>query len=156
MKKRNAVYLAVAILAVVTVSSLLCIHRYFDWPEMVITDGSQNQGLAFRIPEVSPSGATIEYVQKNGDVKGELVVEYFSVYLKDGYKNILPINQTALLQNIPLQQGSRASFEIDWTEAYDQLKPGEYYLGLSVYDQTEDVYKNPSDHESYYIPFTLP
>lgn len=156
MKKRNAVYLVVALLAVVIVSSLLYIHRYFDWPEMVITDGSQDQGLSFKITSISPSGASVKYVQKNGDVKGELIVESFSVYLQDGYKSILPINQTVLLQNIPLQQGARASFEIDWTEAYDQLKPGEYYLGLSVYDQTEDVYKNPSDHESYYIPFTLP
>ena len=156
MKKRTAVYISAAVLVFITLSAFLCIRRYYDWPSMVITDGSQDQGLAFRFSEVSPSGVTVEYIQKNGDVKGELVIKSFSVYWQEGYKSILPINQTVLLQNIPLQQDTRGSFAIDWTEAYDKLKSGEYYLGLSIYDEAGDIMGNIYDHESYYIPFSLP
>ena len=154
MKKRAIVFAAITVLILTT--AIICVLLASKQPTQIVTDGSQDQGLTFKISEVSPSGATVKYVQKNGDIKGELVITSFGIYLQEDYKYVLEINKMALLRDIPLQLDGGGTFEIDWTEAYDKLNPGEYYLQLSVYDETGDIMEQIYDHESYYIPFTLP
>ena len=58
--------------------------------------------------------------------------------------------------DLPIPHGEYGSLDIDWSRAYDPLKPGDYYLGLSVDDITNDKADTLFDHESYYIPFTVP
>ena len=65
------------------------IIRTLAWPSMVITDGSQDQGLSFRITQVSNTGATVEYVQKGGDVTGQLVIRHYGIYLQKDFKYVL-------------------------------------------------------------------
>ena len=140
------------IIALVTILILLSPRQ----PKQIVTDGSQDQGLTFTITEISPTGAAVEYVQKKGDIKGELMIESFGIYLQEDYQYVLEVNKSELLQNISLQQNSSGSFTIDFCKAYDPLKPGKYYLKLSVYDSVDDTMNPIYDHESYYIPFALP
>jgi len=140
------------IIALVTVLILLSLRQ----PKQIVTDGSQDQGLTFTITEISPTGAAVEYVQEKGDIKGELMIESFGIYLQEDYQYVLEVNKLELLQNISLQQNGSGSFIIDFARAYDPLKPGKYYLKLSVYDNVDDIMNPIYDHESYYIPFNLP
>lgn len=140
------------IIALVTILILLSLRQ----PKQIVTDGSQDQGLSFTITEISPIGATVDYEQKKGDIKGELVIESYGIYLQEDYQYVLEVNKSELLQNISLQQNSSGSFTIDFCKAYDPLKPGKYYLKLSVYDNVDDIMNPIYDHESYYIPFDLP
>ena len=152
-KRIKLIFLSISIIiAIVIILSLLSLGQ----SKQIVTDGSQDQGLRFSITEVSPSGADIEYVQKKGDIEGELVIGRFGIYLQEDYKTVLELNKLALITQIPLQRNGNGSFEIDWTEAFDKLRPGEYYLRLSVYDMTYDIMEPYHDYESYYIPFTLP
>ena len=140
------------IIALVTTLILLSLRQ----PKQIVTDGSQDQGLTFTITEISPTGAAVEYVQKKGDIKGELMIESFGIYLQEDYQYVLEVSKLELLQNISLQQNGSGSFIIDFARAYDPLKPGKYYLKLSVYDNVDDIMNPIYDHESYYIPFNLP
>lgn len=140
------------IIALVTILILLSLRQ----PKQIVTDGSQNQGLSFTITEISPTGAAVEYVQKKGDIKGELMIESFGIYLQEDYQYVLEVSKLELLQNISLQQNGSGSFIIDFARAYDPLKPGKYYLKLSVYDNVDDIMNPIYDHESYFIPFNLP
>lgn len=140
------------IIALVTTLILLSLRQ----PKQIVTDGSQDQGLTFTITEISPTGAAVEYVQKKGDIKGELMIESFGIYLQEDYQYVLEVSKLELLQNISLQQNGSGSFIIDFARAYDPLKPGKYYLKLSVYDNIDDIMNPIYDHESYYIPFDLP
>lgn len=140
------------IIALVTTLILLSLRQ----PKQIVTDGSQDQGLTFTITEISPTGAAVEYVQKKGDIKGELMIESFGIYLQEDYQYVLEVSKLELLQNISLQQNGSGSFIIDFARAYDPLKPGKYYLKLSVYDIVDDIMNPIYDHESYYIPFNLP
>lgn len=140
------------IIALVTILILLSLRQ----PKQIVTDGSQDQGLTFTITEISPTGAAVEYVQKKGDIKGELMIESFGIYLQEDYQYVLEVSKLELLQNIALQQNGSGSFIIDFARAYDPLKPGKYYLKLSVYDNVDDIMNPIYDHESYYIPFNLP
>ena len=140
------------IIALVTILILLFLRQ----PKQIVADGSQDQGLSFTITEISPTGAAVEYVQKKGDIKGALMIESFGIYLQEDYQYVLEVNKSELLQNISLQQNSSGSFTIDFCKAYDPLKPGKYYLKLSVYDNVDDTMNPIYDHESYYIPFALP
>lgn len=152
-KNIKPIFLSVLIIiAIVIILPLLFQSR----TKQIVADGSQDLGLSFTIIEISPIGAAVEYVQKKGDIKGELIIGRFDIYLQEAYKPVLEINKLALVTDIPLQRDSSGSFEIDWTEAFDKLKPGEYYLRLSVYDMTNDIMEPYHHHESYYIPFTLP
>ena len=140
------------IIALVTILILLFLRQ----PKQIVADGSQDQGLSFTITEISPTGAAVEYVQKKGDIKGALMIESFGIYLQEDYQYVLEVNKSELLQNISLQQNGSGSFTIDFCKAYDPLKPGKYYLKLSVYDSVDDTMNPIYDHESYYIPFALP
>lgn len=152
-KRIKLIFLSIfIIIAIVIILPLLSLRQ----SKQIVADGSQDQGLRFSITEVSPSGAAIEYVQKKGDIEGELIIRRFDIYLQEDYKAVLEINRSAHTTEIPLQRNSSGSFEIEWTEAFDKLKPGEYYLRLSVYDMTYDIMEPYHDFESYYIPFTLP
>jgi len=157
MKKRTVIYIAVIAISIVAAAlMLLPIHRMLAWPSMVITDGSQDQGLSFRVTQVSSTGATVEYVQKGGEITGQLVVSYFGIYLQKDFQYVLEVNKTEKVLNLSLLHGANGSFDIDWSRAYDPLKPGDYYLGLSVDDMTGDKADPLYDHETYYIPFTIP
>ena len=156
MKKRTLILISAAILVGISISAFLCIRRYFDWPGMVITNGSQDQGLSFRVTKASASGATVEYTQRGGDVTGQLVVSNFGIYLQKDFLYVLEVNKVEQMLDLSLKNDSYGSFYIDWSSAYDPLKPGDYYLGLSVDDMTGNASHPIGDHESYYIPFTLP
>ena len=84
------------------------------------------------------------------------MIESFGIYLQEDYQYVLEVSKLELLQNISLQQNGSGSFIIDFARAYDPLKPGKYYLKLSVYDNIDDIMNPIYDHESYYIPFALP
>lgn len=152
-KKIKLIFLSVLIIiAIVIILPLLFLIR----TKQIVADGSQDQGLSFTITEISPTGAAVEYVQKKGDIKGALMIESFGIYLQEDYQYVLEVNKSELLQNISLQQNGSGSFTIDFSKAYDPLKPGKYYLKLSVYDNDDDTMNPIYDHESYYIPFALP
>lgn len=152
-KNIKPIFLSVLIIiAIVIILPLLFQSR----TKQIVADGSRDQGLSFTITEISPTGAAVEYVQKKGDIKGALMIESFGIYLQEDYQYVLEVNKSALLQNISLQQNSSGSFTIDFCKAYDPLKPGKYYLKLSVYDSVDDTMNPIYDHESYYIPFALP
>jgi len=152
-KRIKLIFLSVlTIISIVIILPLLSLRR----SKQIVTDRSQDQGLTFTITEISPTGAAVEYVQKKGDIKGALVIESYGIYLQEDYQYVLEVNKLELLQNIPLQQNGSGSFIIDFARAYDPLKPGKYYLKLSVYDNVDDIMNPIYDHESYYIPFTLP
>ena len=152
-KRIKLIFLSILIIiAIVIILSLLSLGQ----SKQIMTDGSQDQGLTFTITEISPTGAAVEYVQKEGDIKGELMIESFGIYLQEDYQYVLEVSKLELLQNISLQQNGSGSFIIDFARAYDPLKPGKYYLKLSVYDSVDDTMNPIYDHESYYIPFALP
>ena len=157
MKKRTAIYIPVIVIMIVVAALVVPpILRALSWPPMVITDGSQDQGLSFRITQVSASGATVEYVQKGGKTAGELVISRFGIYFQKDFQYVLEVNKIEQELDLTLLHEARGSFDIDWSRAYDPLKPGDYYLGLSVDDITGDKADPLSDHETYYIPFTIP
>ena len=152
-KRIKLIFLSVlTIISIVIILPLLSLRR----SKQIVTDKSQDQGLTFTITEISPTGAAVEYVQKKGDIKGALVIESYGIYLQEDYQYVLEVNKLELLQYISLQQNASGSFIIDFARAYDPLKPGNYYLQLSVYDNVDDIMNPIYDHESYYIPFTLP
>ena len=156
MKRRTLIYMAIVIMIIAASLMLPRIIRTLGWPSMVITDGSQDQGLSFRVTQVSGTGATVEYAQRGGDVTGQLVIRHFGIYLQKDFKYVLEVNQTEQVLDLPIPHGEYGSFDIDWSRAYDPLKPGDYYLGLSIDDMTGDKADPLFDHESYYIPFTIP
>ena len=157
MKKSTVIYIAVIAISILAASLMLRpILRTLAWPSMVITDGSQDQGLSFRITHVSNTGATVEYIQRGGDITGQLVISYFGIYHQKDLQYVLEVNKTEQVLDLPIPHDERGSFDIDWSLAYDPLKPGDYYLGLSVDDITNDKADPLFDHETYYIPFTIP
>ena len=156
MKRRTLIYIAIALMIIVASLALPRIIRTLAWPTMVISDGSQDQGLSFKVTQVSDTGATVEYAQRGGDVAGQLVIVNFGIYLQKDFKYVLEVNKTEQVLDFPIPHGEYGSFDIDWSRAYDPLKPGDYYLGLIVDDMTEDKADPLFDHESYYIPFTIP
>lgn len=157
MKKRALISIStITLVIIIAVSALPRSLHTLTWPTMVISDGSQDQGLSFRVTQVSSTGATVEYSQRGGTTTGQLVISYFGIYLQKDFQYVLEINKVEQMLDLPLQNDSTGSFDIDWSSAYDPLKPGDYYLGLSVNDMTDNIAHLIGDHESYYIPFTLP
>ena len=156
MKRRTLIYMVIATVIIAAFLALPHLIRTFAWPTMVITDGSQDQGLSFRVTQVSNTGATVEFVQKGGDVTGQLVIVDFGIYLQKDLQYVLEVNKTEQVLDLPIPHEEYGSFDIDWSRAYAPLKPGDYYLGLSIDDMTGDKADPLFDHESYYIPFTIP
>jgi len=156
MKRRTLIYMAIAIMIISASLMLPRIIRTLSWPSMVITDGSQDQGLSFRVTQVSNTGATVEYTQRGGDITGQLVISHFAIYHQKDLQYVLEVNKTEQVLDLSIPHDEHGSFDIDWSRAYDPLKPGDYYLGLSVDDITNDKADLLSDHETYYIPFTIP
>lgn len=119
----------------------------------------EDWGLTFDILSADSQGMTIAYTQYNGQVLGQLVVEYASFYTPDMITCIpvwLELDDSATSLNIPLEKNAEGTFQLSWAD----LAPGEYCVRLTIFDvysrrDVPPLTRNYHDYQSYDLLFTV-
>ena len=114
-------------------------------------------GLALAAEDVSPTGLTLRFVQRDGAPTGEL--ETGSPFWLEKEQDGTWVEVEPLIEDMAwdmrahlISMGGEAGVAVDWTALYGQLPPGSYRLGKTVMD-----FRGTGDYDQrdYYAYFTV-
>lgn len=119
----------------------------------------EDWGITLQASSATPTDITILCTQSGGQHMGELKVSYFGLL----NSNRAPIDSLIEWSEyefspIIIPQETTSQLCIDWTARYGELPSGTYYLALEIediYDETNDLVKNYSDVQNYYVEFII-
>lgn len=114
-------------------------------------------GLALAAEDVSPTGLTLRFVQRDGAPTGEL--ETGSPFWLEKEQDGTWVEVEPLIEDMAwdmmahlISMDGETEMAVDWTALYGQLPPGSYRLGKTVMD-----FRGTGDYDQrdYYAYFTV-
>lgn len=130
---------------------------YYD-PETRERLEKEDWALSFEVQKTSPTGLTLSITQKGvAQQLGNLFIRDYTVWEVENVGDSFPWMDRKIPRNTTIK------LNIDWTDIFGELQPGDYTLQLNIYDDTtKSASKDTSpllpDYtvwQEYYIPFTV-
>jgi len=123
-------------------------------------DNDLDFGLTLTAEDVTNTGLTLTFEQSGGTFKGELQFDsQYSLEKLDGAKwvvcdTLIPEEEIAWTMELHLiQEGGSAEWDVDWTNLYGELKPGNYRIAKNIFDNVEGT--PDFDMNTYFAYFTV-
>lgn len=122
--------------------------------------GADHLGLALSADQISPNGLRLTCTQAGYFYLGQLITGrhfWLEKQTDSGWEMLTPVNNNAAFttEALLIRNNGTTSWNVNWTDIYGALAPGNYRLGKNVTMIPNDKLTQEEESRDYYVAFTV-